>query len=264
MHHAVLTRQLRGGALHACACMRAVEKEARASVCRPRVAFVSTPNVEYNRVIRFCAEQVVDALLPTGSDGHPMRDRDHKFEWTRAQFERWCLAHAQSHGYSVTFSGVGIATAHKVWAAEAGAGAGDVGPATQVCERFALFLCGGGCGARLVLAQPGSAQRAGGALLSVVLLKVSAEMSMTVVQVAVFVREEDAGHMLAAQGPLQALQVFDLAEAGDKDLHACAKEYVQLRKGMFQEAQQGAGSEGAESLLASLTGFALADDDVND
>jgi hypothetical protein len=90
------------------------------------------------------------------------------------------------------------------------------------------------------------------------------ELLRLAVQVAVFSRKSDTeGHAPPAGSPLHAQKVFDLSESADADLHACAKEYVQLRKGMFQEAKAPA-IEGADALLASLTGFALADDDIND
>ena len=35
------------------------------------------------------------------------RNHDHKFEWTRSQFQRWATGLAASQNYSVEFSGVG-------------------------------------------------------------------------------------------------------------------------------------------------------------
>ena len=43
---------------------------------RPKAVVVTTPNVEYN--VRF-----VGMTSPT-------RHRDHRFEWTRAEFAAWC------------------------------------------------------------------------------------------------------------------------------------------------------------------------------
>lgn len=101
--------------------------------CRPRLAVVTTPNVEYNRVIRFCAPLCdADPLKPLGADGRPMRDRDHKFEWTRSEFRAWAQRHAAAHGYTVTFQGVGIAMDHGRWEEAAGGAGCDVGAATQV------------------------------------------------------------------------------------------------------------------------------------
>jgi 3' terminal RNA ribose 2'-O-methyltransferase Hen1 len=61
---------------------------------RPRVVVVTTPNVEYN--VHF-------GTLPAGK----MRHHDHRFEWTRAEFQAWASAAAQRFGYDVDFAGVG-------------------------------------------------------------------------------------------------------------------------------------------------------------
>ncbi len=61
---------------------------------RPRRVVVTTPNADYNSVWE---------SLPAGK----FRHADHRFEWTRGQFEAWASAVAQSHGYKVAFSGVG-------------------------------------------------------------------------------------------------------------------------------------------------------------
>jgi hypothetical protein len=55
---------------------------------------VTTPNVEYN--VRW-------ETLPAGH----VRHRDHRFEWTRAQFGQWAQAVAERHGYDVEFRPVG-------------------------------------------------------------------------------------------------------------------------------------------------------------
>jgi 3' terminal RNA ribose 2'-O-methyltransferase Hen1 len=59
---------------------------------RPAHVVVTTPNVEYN--VRY-----------PGLVG--MRHSDHRFEWTRAEFEAWAASVAATHGYSVAFRGVG-------------------------------------------------------------------------------------------------------------------------------------------------------------
>ena len=61
---------------------------------RPSHIVITTPNAEYN--VRF-------ATLPTGQ----MRHKDHRFEWTRAQFENWGHAVAERFGYTVTFKPIG-------------------------------------------------------------------------------------------------------------------------------------------------------------
>jgi len=61
---------------------------------RPRTVLVTTPNVEYN---------VLFETLPAGQ----FRHRDHRFEWTRAQFEQWAGGVAQRFAYSVRFAPIG-------------------------------------------------------------------------------------------------------------------------------------------------------------
>ncbi|MHC5057301.1 MAG: 3' terminal RNA ribose 2'-O-methyltransferase Hen1, partial [Planctomycetota bacterium] len=61
---------------------------------RPGTVVLTTPNVEYN--IRFEG-------LPAGR----LRHRDHRFEWSRAEFEEWARGIAEKHGYEVRFLPVG-------------------------------------------------------------------------------------------------------------------------------------------------------------
>ncbi len=61
---------------------------------RPRVAVLTTPNREYN--VRF-------EHLAAGK----FRHRDHRFEWSREEFETWAKGVAARHGYSVRFVPVG-------------------------------------------------------------------------------------------------------------------------------------------------------------
>ena len=61
---------------------------------KPGTVVVTTPNVEYN--VRFEG-------LPEGTRRH----RDHRFEWTRAEFEAWATSVAGNHGYDVRFLPVG-------------------------------------------------------------------------------------------------------------------------------------------------------------
>jgi len=60
----------------------------------PATVLVTTPNAEYNPQF---------ATLPEGA----MRHRDHRFEWTRAQFQAWARQAADTHGYQVSFQPVG-------------------------------------------------------------------------------------------------------------------------------------------------------------
>jgi 3' terminal RNA ribose 2'-O-methyltransferase Hen1 len=61
---------------------------------RPAVVVMTTPNIEYNP--RF-------ETLPAGS----LRHRDHRFEWTRAEFRGWAAGVAERHGYQVEHRGIG-------------------------------------------------------------------------------------------------------------------------------------------------------------
>jgi 3' terminal RNA ribose 2'-O-methyltransferase Hen1 len=61
---------------------------------RPGAVILTTPNVEYNP--RF-------ESLPAGQ----LRHRDHRFEWTRAQFQSWASYTAAAHSYTIVFSAIG-------------------------------------------------------------------------------------------------------------------------------------------------------------
>jgi 3' terminal RNA ribose 2'-O-methyltransferase Hen1 len=61
---------------------------------RPGTVVVTTPNAEYN---------VMWESLPAGE----FRHRDHRFEWTRAEFASWAEGVAGRYGYSVRFLPVG-------------------------------------------------------------------------------------------------------------------------------------------------------------
>lgn len=73
---------------------------------RPKAVVVTTPNVEYN--VRF-------ETLPAGQ----FRHRDHRFEWTREQFQNWANTVAARFGYAVRFGPIGPEDPH-------------VGPPTQM------------------------------------------------------------------------------------------------------------------------------------
>jgi len=79
---------------------------------RPKIAIVTTPNVEFN---------VVWGLTPG-----ELRHWDHRFEWNRSEFRSWAEDAATKHGYRVHFTGVGEPhdDSH-----------GDIGQASQ----FAVF-----------------------------------------------------------------------------------------------------------------------------
>jgi 3' terminal RNA ribose 2'-O-methyltransferase Hen1 len=61
---------------------------------RPGTVVVTTPNAEYNAKF---------ASLPAGQ----MRHKDHRFEWTRAQFREWADRVAARFDYSVRYLAVG-------------------------------------------------------------------------------------------------------------------------------------------------------------
>jgi 3' terminal RNA ribose 2'-O-methyltransferase Hen1 len=61
---------------------------------RPASAVITTPNSEYNSVFE---------TLPAGQ----FRHRDHRFEWTRPEFEQWARAVAARFGYEARFQPIG-------------------------------------------------------------------------------------------------------------------------------------------------------------
>ena len=63
-------------------------------VARPGTVVLTTPNVEHN--VRF-----------EGLPAKSLRHRDHRFEWTRAEFETWARGVAERSGYAVRFQPVG-------------------------------------------------------------------------------------------------------------------------------------------------------------
>lgn len=61
---------------------------------KPKTVIITTPNVEYN---------VTWTTLPAGKFRHP----DHRFEWTRAEFQHWANTLAERFGYAVRFARIG-------------------------------------------------------------------------------------------------------------------------------------------------------------
>jgi 3' terminal RNA ribose 2'-O-methyltransferase Hen1 len=61
---------------------------------KPKTVVITTPNAEYN--VKF-------ETLPAGK----FRHKDHRFEWTRAQFQSWAEAVAKKFGYTVQFLPIG-------------------------------------------------------------------------------------------------------------------------------------------------------------
>jgi 3' terminal RNA ribose 2'-O-methyltransferase Hen1 len=61
----------------------------------PKSVIVTTPNADYN------------ALFPNLAAG-AFRHPDHRFEWSRAQFEAWAGKIGKTYGYTCAFSGIGV------------------------------------------------------------------------------------------------------------------------------------------------------------
>lgn len=61
---------------------------------KPKTVVVTTPNAEYN---------VLFPTLPAGQ----MRHRDHRFEWSRAEFAQWAEGIAARFGYTVQMQPIG-------------------------------------------------------------------------------------------------------------------------------------------------------------
>ncbi len=61
---------------------------------RPQTVVVTTPNIEYN--VKF-------ETIPAGT----LRHKDHRFEWTRAEFQAWADGVAHRFGYTVKFLPIG-------------------------------------------------------------------------------------------------------------------------------------------------------------
>lgn len=76
------------------------------AAARPATVVLTTPNVEYNVRYEGMAEGAV-------------RHADHRFEWTRLQFQDWCAGVSSRNGYDARFLPVG-------------ADDPDVGPPTQM------------------------------------------------------------------------------------------------------------------------------------
>jgi 3' terminal RNA ribose 2'-O-methyltransferase Hen1 len=61
---------------------------------KPKMVVITTPNSEYN--VKF-------ETLPAGK----FRHKDHRFEWTREQFQAWAKSIAERFDYSVQFLPIG-------------------------------------------------------------------------------------------------------------------------------------------------------------
>ena len=59
---------------------------------QPGTLLITTPNQEYNKVYQMDEEY-----------RHP----DHRFEWTREEFQKWCQLQNEKNEYDITFDGIG-------------------------------------------------------------------------------------------------------------------------------------------------------------
>ena len=76
----------------------------------PRKLLVTTPNKEYNLnwvTAPTAATPGGDLDPPPPLESLELRNSDHKFEWTRAEFREWADAPGARHGYTVPYHGVG-------------------------------------------------------------------------------------------------------------------------------------------------------------
>ena len=104
IHGSLMYRDPRLSAFDAAACVEVIEHldPPRLAVfervvfefARPPLIAITTPNAEYN---------VMWESLPAGK----FRHRDHRFEWTRAEFETWAQRICARFGYTARFMGVG-------------------------------------------------------------------------------------------------------------------------------------------------------------
>jgi 3' terminal RNA ribose 2'-O-methyltransferase Hen1 len=104
LHGSLTYRDARLGGFEAAAVLEVVEHldPARLNAferclfefARPQTVVLTTPNIEYN--VRF-------ENLPAGK----LRHKDHRFEWTRAQFQAWGKSVSARFGYDVRFLPIG-------------------------------------------------------------------------------------------------------------------------------------------------------------
>ena len=104
VHGSLIYRDERLMGFDAAACVEVIEhldqprlrsfERAVFEFARPRTVVVTTPNAEYN---------VMWDSLPAGQ----FRHRDHRFEWTREEFQSWADRVASTHRYTVRYLPVG-------------------------------------------------------------------------------------------------------------------------------------------------------------
>jgi 3' terminal RNA ribose 2'-O-methyltransferase Hen1 len=106
LHGSLTYRDARLGGYDAAAVVEVIEhldaarlqafERAVFAFAQPQTVVVTTPNVEYN--VRFEG-------MPAGA----FRHKDHRFEWTRAEFQAWAEQVAVRYGYQVRFLPIGPA-----------------------------------------------------------------------------------------------------------------------------------------------------------
>ena len=74
---------------------------------KPGIVIVTTPNCEYNSVFE-------------NMEAGQMRHTDHRFEWTRREFQTWADRVCETYQYEAEIDGIG--TVHE-----------DLGSPTQIC-----------------------------------------------------------------------------------------------------------------------------------
>ena len=104
IHGSLMYRDARLSGFEAAACVEVIEhldpprlaafERVVFQFAHPALIAITTPNAEYN---------VMWESLPAGK----FRHRDHRFEWTRAEFEAWAGGIAARFGYAVRFMGIG-------------------------------------------------------------------------------------------------------------------------------------------------------------
>eukprot|EP00884_Botryococcus_braunii_P019946 jgi/Botrbrau1/6635/Bobra.104_2s0022.1 len=73
---------------------------------RPQVVIITTPNVEYNTVLVGAGVPLQEGMF---------RNSDHRFEWTRKDFEAWVMKGIESYpAYSASFHGIGKTVNHEL------------------------------------------------------------------------------------------------------------------------------------------------------
>jgi len=104
LHGSLTYRDTRLAGFDAAAVLEVIEHLDPARLCafercvfefaRPQTVVLTTPNVEYN---------VTFENLPAGT----LRHKDHRFEWTRGEFEEWARMVCLRFGYEVRFLPIG-------------------------------------------------------------------------------------------------------------------------------------------------------------